>query len=278
MSQFLQKSQNGLIYHITRKHSAPKPNITFRCKLCSAEFPGFSALRQHKLTQHGTQFGFGASNIDVEDIIVEVVDDQGLREKLEPFKHFLTDTEMEKRKHRVINFHMSSFDIFLLNDKVDYVSREPKCAAKNNLAFGFVLKNNEDGMYRYFYAHENKTFMERSKLVCTQAHMTNLKDRMHKMDIVDICTREGAKTKWKLHKRTNSTVFASLLKTVPMGFKDTVLLEPLLENHNVNCLSFERQTLQPYNDNICLFRVLALHLHVKKIRGGDFEDFQHFPQ
>ena len=71
---------------------------------------------------------------------------------------------------------MSSFDISLLNDKLDYVFNELKCAAKVNLAFGFVLKNIEDGMCRYFYAHENTTIMERAKLVCTQVDMTNLKD------------------------------------------------------------------------------------------------------
>ena len=54
--------------------------------------------------------------------------------------------------------------------------------------------------------------MERSKLVCTQADLTNLKDRMQKMDIVDICTREKANTKWKFYKLQNLTVFASVLK------------------------------------------------------------------
>ena len=78
----------------------------------------------------------------------------------------------------------------LLNDKLDYVFKELKCAAKVNLAFGFVLKNIEDGMCIYFYAHENNTVMERSKLVCTQTDMTNSKDKMQKLDIVDICTRE----------------------------------------------------------------------------------------
>ena len=45
-----------------------------------------------------------------------------------------------------------------------------------------------------------------------------------------------------------------------MGFKDTFLPEPLLRNCNVSCLNFERNTRQPYNDNLCLFRALALHL------------------
>ena len=103
--------------------------------------------------------------------------------------------------------------------------------------------------------------MERSKLVCTQADMANLKVRMQRIYIVDICTQERANTKWKFYKLTILTIFASLLKVVSMGCKVTVLPEPLLKNHNVNCLTFDRNARQPYNDNLCLFRALALHLH-----------------
>ena len=194
-----------------------------------------------------------------------------MREELESCKHFLTDTEIENGRHRVFNFAMSSSDMTLLNDKMDYVIKELDCAAKVNLAFGFVLKNVEDGLSRYFYAHDNNTVMERSKLVCTQAAiaMTNLKDRMQRKDIVDICTREKANTKWKFYKLTKLTSFASLLKDVPMGCKDTVPPEPLLKNHNVNCLTFERNTRKPYNDNFCLFRALALHLHGNEKLGEE---------
>ena len=167
----------------------------------------------------------------------------------------------------------------LLNDKLDFVSKELKCAAKVNLAFGFVLKNIEDGMCRCFYAHENNTIMERSKLVCTQADMIILKDRKHKTDIVDICTRERANTKWKFYKLTKLLIFASLLKDEAMGYKDTVLPEPPWRNRNVICLTFEKNTLQPYDDNLCLLRALALHLRGNKKKGGkDFENIQPSPQ
>ena len=68
-------------------------------------------------------------------------------------------------------------------------------------------------------------------------------------------------TKWKFYKLTSLTVFAVLLKDIPMGCRDAVLPDPLLKNHTVNCLTFEQNTPQPYNDNLCLFRALALHLH-----------------
>ena len=103
--------------------------------------------------------------------------------------------------------------------------------------------------------------MERAKLVCTQANMTNLKNRRQNMDFVDIFTRERANTRWKFYKPKNLTFFTSLIKDVPMGCKDTVLPEPFSKNSNVNCLTFEKNTTQPYNDNLCLFRALTLHLH-----------------
>ena len=181
-------------YHIAKKHSTPKPDITFKCKLCYQEFPEFYALRQHKNTRHGTRMVFGACDIHVEDIVGDVAD-QSLREKLETCKQFLIDTEIENGRHRVFNFTMSSFDMFSVNDKLDYVFKELKCAAKVNLKFGFVLKNIEDGKCRCFYAHENNTIMERRKLECTQADKTNLKHRMQKTDNVDICTRERTNTK-----------------------------------------------------------------------------------
>ena len=240
---FFTKSQNDLNYHNAKKHSAPKPDISFKCKVCYADFPGFYALRQHRNTQHGPQMGFGTSNIDVEDIVGDV-DDQSLREELESCKHFMTDTEMENGRHTVFNFAMSSFDMSLLNDKLDYVFKELKCAAKINLAIGFVLTTFEDGTCRYFYAHENNTIMERSKLVCTPADMTNLKDRMQETDIVDLCTQDRSNTKWKFYKLTNLTFFLRYSKMYPWVVKmpsyliqfskTTMLIALLLREIQVN--------------------------------------------
>ena len=49
---FSTKVRIDLNYHIAKKHSAPKLDVTSKCKLCHQEFPGFYALRQHRNTQH----------------------------------------------------------------------------------------------------------------------------------------------------------------------------------------------------------------------------------
>ena len=73
-SIFFIKSQSDLNYHIAKKHSASKPDIIFKCKLCYQEFPGFYALRQHRSTQHGMPIGSGTSDVDVEHIVRDVED------------------------------------------------------------------------------------------------------------------------------------------------------------------------------------------------------------
>ena len=72
--------------------------------------------------------------------------------------------------------------------------------------------------------------------------------------------RERANAKWKFYKLKSLTVFAALLKDVPMGCKTSVLPEPPLKNQIFNCVTFEKSTTKPYNDNLCLFRAVALHL------------------
>ena len=205
------------------------------------------------------QIGSGTRDVDVEHIVGDV-EDQRLREELRSCQHFLVDSELERARHKVFNYAVETLKETIVNEKLDHFFNNLKCAAKVNLAFGFILKNIEDGGFRYFYAHENNTLLDRSKLVCTHDDLAKLKDFLNKTDVIESCSRERLNTKWRFYKITNLTVFAALLKDVPMRCKNAVLPEPLPKSHTINCLTYEENTRQPYNDNLCLFRALALHL------------------
>ena len=72
------KSQNDLNYHIAMKQSAPKADVTFKCKISYEKFRGFYDLRQHKNTQHG--FPINKANDDIDDIFNEV-DNTNIKEE-----------------------------------------------------------------------------------------------------------------------------------------------------------------------------------------------------
>ena len=97
--------------------------------------------------------------------------------------------------------------------------------------------------------------------MCTQDDLVKLKHFLTKTDVIESCSRETMNRKWRFYRLTNLTVFAALLKDVRMGCKNAVLPEPLLKNHTINCLRYEEKTRQSYNNNLCLFCALALHLH-----------------
>ena len=81
--------------------------------------------------------------------------------------------------------------------------------------------------------------------VCTHDDLAKLKDFLSKTDVIKSCSRERMNTKCRFYKLTYLTVFAFLLKDVPMGCENAVLPEPLLENHTINCLRYEESTRQP---------------------------------
>ena len=124
-----------------------------------------------------------------------------------------------------------------------------------------MFKNIEDGMFSYYYALKNNTLLDRSKLVCTMDDLARLKDILSKSDVIESSSPERMNTNWRLYKLTNLTVFATLLKDLPMGCNNAILPDFLLKNGTINWVKYEKNTRQPNNSNLCLFRSLALQLH-----------------
>ena len=50
---------------------------------------------------------------------------------------------MENGRHKVFNFQLSKLDSNLVNEKLDQVFEKLDCAAKINIALGYVLCNVE---------------------------------------------------------------------------------------------------------------------------------------
>ena len=146
--------------------------------------------------------------MDVEHIVGDV-EDHRLREELRSCPHFLVDLEFERARHKVFNYAVETLNETIVNKKLDHFFNNLECAAKMNLAFGFFLKNIEDGGRRYFYAHENNTLLDRSKHVCTLDDLAKLKDFLNKTDVIESCSPERMKLKWRFYKLTNPDCICS---------------------------------------------------------------------
>ena len=187
-------------------------------------------------------------------------DGEKLKKESSACQHFLVKTEMENGRHKVFNVQMSKLDTKIINEKLEEVFNKLDSAAKINVALEFVLRNVETGEYRYYYAHENNTLFEKPHLLCTKADLITIQEKVEKFDIVEQCTQERQNTKWGSQVDDKSHYFCCVTKKYPMGCSNSVLPEPLLKNHSVNCLLSDKNK-QPYKDQLCLFRALTMYLH-----------------
>ena len=185
-------------------------------------------------------------------------DSESLKEELAACQHLLDDMHAEHGRQEVFNFSLSDLDTKEINKKLE-VFANLNCAAKINLALGFLLQNIETNDYRYYYPHENNLLLDRAFLVSNKNDLLNLQNEIEKLDLVETCTQERQNSKWRFTVITNVTIFVALLTNIPMGFTDSPLPEPLLRNPEVNCLVSNGHN-EPYNDNLCLFRAIAIHL------------------
>ena len=190
---FSTTSQTDLNYNIAKKHSASGPKNNPTCKECSIEFPSFYSLRHHKQRYYTAETTTSGEKADMQSI-ADAGDDKSLEEELQSCRQFLVDFEVQKGRHSMFNLVVNNRTAQVLETKLDRFLDNLKCAAKLNLALGFILRNIEDGKIRYFYAHENKTRSDQSKLVSNKDDMAKLKEILKKTDVIESCTKERSYT------------------------------------------------------------------------------------
>ena len=103
--------------------------------------------------------------------------------------------------------------------------------------------------------------MERWKLEATKEGLLKIKNVSSNSNVIKACMKKPAIKISKLYKVKKVTVFAALLRDVRMWCKDAVLPERLTKNNTFNYVTYQENTKKQYNDKICLFRALVLHLH-----------------
>ena len=171
MSQLFYKEE-GRLELSPSKHHAPKDvKLSTVCTVCLEEFPSFYSL-QHKRRKHGTSTKVGTKSSEkLKEVLESEELDQNneqLQQELSACQHFFDDTEMENGRHRVFNFKLSKLDPNEINEKLKEVLEKLNCAVKVNLALGFILRKVDTDEHRYFCAHENNTFFEKSHLLCSK--------------------------------------------------------------------------------------------------------------
>ena len=74
-----------------------------------------------------------------------------------------------------------------------------KSVELNWIWFSSSPENIDDEEFRYFYAQENISLLDRFNFLCTKDDLAKLKDTFIKIDVTEWCSREILKTKWRFY-------------------------------------------------------------------------------
>ena len=109
---FTTKSRGDINNHIDKKRSAATARDVCKCKMCDKEF--------HWRNEHVAQIESVSQSTDFEQMLTAVYV-ESLQQEPETCKHFLKDSEMKKRKHRVPNLAMNTLGPNCFLEKLDTV-------------------------------------------------------------------------------------------------------------------------------------------------------------
>ena len=109
-----------------------------------------TSTASQKADQASAKIRSSRTNRDRE--IMEKVDNdsESVKEELAECQHLLDDMHAEHGRQEIFNFSLLNLDTKEISKKLNEVFASFNCAAKINIALGFLLQNIEKNDYRYF--------------------------------------------------------------------------------------------------------------------------------
>ena len=148
---FYTKKKEDLNFHLAKHHAPKDIKPSTVCTVCLEKFSGFYSLQQHKRRKHGTSTKIGTKSSEkLKEVLESEEIDQNneqLQQELSACLHFFDDTEMEIGRHRKFNFKLCKLDPNEINEILKETFEKLNCAAKLNMALGFILRNLDTDEY-----------------------------------------------------------------------------------------------------------------------------------
>ena len=252
-------------YH--EKYICPKredKRKKYLCSKCMLSFDSNWDYLQHRSEKHRSrEFNKSSKHGEVDGEEVPWLDENGrvdeqLKAIYQRYDHIIN------RTHRIGNF-MNEYNYRLsdestyedLDNHVREVYKSMDNSFRINLSFGFILKSIEDGMYRYFYPHNNDGVLDAPFSITNGDDVLKFIQRLRNIDILKHLFNQRPNTKWKVYKVTNVRycIFKLLDKKLGAG----LVPEYIRRRKCIISLDIDRSKRKAFSDNLCAFRCLAYH-------------------
>ena len=159
------------------------------------------------------------------------------------------------------NHRLTSLDTRDLHDQLFLLFEEQTTAFKVNVSFGFILKQKATSRLRYYHSSNNccGRYLEEPSLITNRADFDRFLARIQESDILQWAVAQRPNSDWVCEHMTNATFFLNRIVDHPIGCVGVTLPDYVTNNKAIVGLTKDENGAI-YNDNLCLFRCLALHL------------------
>ena len=160
------------------------------------------------------------------------------------------------------NHRLTSLDTRDLHDQLFLLFGQQTAAAfKINCSYGFLLKNKTTNRFRYYHSSNNccGRLLEEPSLITNRDDFDRFLARIQESDILQWAVAQRPNSDWVCEHVTNATFFLNRIVDHPIGCVGVTLPDYVKNNKAIVGLAKDENGAI-YNDNLCLFRCLALHL------------------
>ena len=159
------------------------------------------------------------------------------------------------------NHRLTSLDTRDLHDQLFLLFEEQTTAFKVNVSFGFILKQKATSRLRYYHSSNNccGRYLEEPSLITNRADFDRFLARIQESDILQWAVAQRPNSDWVCEHVTNATFFLNRIVDHPIGCVGINLPDYVNNNKAIVGLEKDRYRMTTYNDNLCLFRCLAIH-------------------
>ena len=158
------------------------------------------------------------------------------------------------------NHRLTTMDTRELQEPLRQLFEEQTTSFKVNLSFGFILKQKVTGRLRYYHSSNNccGRLLEEPSLITNRGDFDSFLERIREPDILQWAIAQRPNSDWVCELVTNVTFFLNRIVQHPIGCVGVTLPDYVKNNKAIVGLTKDEHGVT-YNDNLCLFRCLALH-------------------
>ena len=262
--------------HLVRHSSHCTPKL-FVCTVCNSSFGRKDNLDRHKRTvQCGGPPQPGpapkrrriVARLNEDPVLAPPVEHAANDELSSAIRDAVRENWGSVRTHVVngpvqtrYNHRLTSLDTRDLDDQLFLLFEEQTTAFKVNVSFGFILKQKATSRLRYYHSSNNccGRYLEEPSLITNRADFDRFLARIQESDILQWAVAQRPNSDWVCEHVTNATFFLNRIVDHPIGRVGVTLPDYVKNNKAIVGLAKDENGAI-YNDNLCLFRCLALHL------------------